>query len=250
MVQMGGKAIFLDATDAPIGAGKESIADTARTISRYADVLMARLYAHEDLLELAEFAGIPVINGLTNERHPCQALADMMTIRTQRGELKGQRFTYVGDANNNVTHSLLEVCSKLGVHMTVCCPPYTDFSPAPTILEQAHQNASVSGARVSVSADPVASVTDADIVYTDTWMSYHIPAQEQVRRRQVLLPYQVTSALMKHARPDALFMHCLPAQRGQEQSAEVLDGPQSIVFEQAENRLHLQKAILLALFAG
>lgn len=245
VTQLGGHAIYYDMSTSPLAAGKETIADMAATLSRYVDVIMARLFEHAAIVELARCASVPVINGLTNHAHPTQALADLMTIREKKGEWKGRKLAYLGDSRNNMTHSLLTGCAHVGMHMTVGCPARTEFRPDPAVLRRAERFAARSGAEIVVTDDPVAAVRNADVVYTDSWMSYHIPAEQREARLQALAPYQVNAALMRRARRDAIFMNCLPAQRGVEQTAEVIDGPRSVVFDQAENRLHIHKAILL-----
>ncbi len=243
--QLGGHAIYYDMSTSPLAAGKESIADMAATLSRYVDVIMARLFEHAAIVELARRATAPVINGLTNHAHPTQALADLMTIREKKGGWKGRKLAYLGDSRNNMTHSLLSGCARVGMHMTVGCPSRAEFRPDPAVLRQAERLAARSGAKIAVTDDPAAAVKGADVVYTDSWMSYHIPAEQREARLKALAPYQVNAALMRRAKRDAIFMNCLPAQRGVEQTAEVIDGPQSVVFDQAENRLHVHKAILL-----
>jgi ornithine carbamoyltransferase len=196
---------------------------------------------------LAAHATVPVINGLTDLVHPCQALGDLMTLHETFGKFEGLHVAYVGDANNNVTHSLLDACSKVGVHLTIGCPRGEEFEPAPHVLARARGFASETGSRLQVVHDARAAVSGAHAVYTDTWMSYHIPADRRAERERALVPFRVTSALMQAALPNAVFMHCLPAWRGKELDAEVIDGPRSIVLTQAENRLHTEKAILLTL---
>ena len=247
MLQMGGHSIYYDLRSSPLGSGKETIADTARTASRYVQGIMARMFRRADMEELGRYATVPVINGLTDYEHPCQALGDLLTIHEHKGTLKGLRLAYVGDGNNNVTHSLLHACSKIGMKMMVGCPESRAFQPLPEVLEQARSFAQESGGSVSIVHDARSAVANADVVYTDTWMSYHIPPEEHERRFQLLEPFRVTEGLMNQAHPKAIFMHCLPAQRGNEQTAEVIDGPQSVVFDQAENRLHIEKAILVKL---
>ncbi|HXX92641.1 MAG TPA: ornithine carbamoyltransferase, partial [Planctomycetota bacterium] len=187
------------------------------------------------------------INGLTDFEHPCQALADLFTLREKRGTLRGLKLAYVGDGLNNVTHSLLDGCSKLGVHLSIACPEGRGYVPSPRVLDRAAAFARESGSRIEVSPDARRAVAGADAVYTDTWMSYHIPADLAPERTRVFGPYRVTRELMNLARPGALFMHCLPARRGSEVESEVIDGPSSAVFDQAENRLHTEKALLLKL---
>lgn len=247
MSQMGGHAIFYDMTTSPLGAGKETIHDTVKTVSRYVDIIMARLYEHAKIQEMARFSTVPVINALTNFEHPCQVLSDLMTIEEKKGGLRGLTLSYLGDSNNNVTHSLLFGCAKMGINMRVGCPPGEDFCPNSKVVQKATETAKKEGACIEVLHDAAAAVRDADVVYTDSWMSYHIPAHQLNERVRVFTPYQVNAELMKKAKPDAIFMNCLPALRGYEQTADVIDGPQSVVFDQAENRLHLQKAVMLTL---
>ena len=244
MTQLGGHAIFMDAKDSPLGE-KESIADTAKTASRYCDIIMARLYKQEDIEELANNAAVPVINGLTDTFHPCQILSDLFTINEKKGKLKGLKLSFVGDGNNNITHELLIGCSIVGIDVSVGCPKA--LVPQKWILDIALKKAKASGSKINITDNPKNAVDNADIVYTDTWMSYHIPNKEKGKRIKLLKPYQVNTALMGNAKKDAVFMHCLPAMRGYEQAAEIIDGEQSIVFDQAENRLHMQKAIILKL---
>jgi len=245
--QMGGDAIYYDMSTSPLGAGKETIHDTVKTLSRYADLLMARLFEHAHMEEMARLAGIPVINGLTNFNHPCQILSDLLTIKEKRGSFQNCTLAYLGDAHNNVTHSLLYACSKMGIHIRVGCPQDKDAQPLPEVLEAAVQSGAQSGASVTVTHDAAAAAKGADVVYTDSWMSYHIPKDALKSRIKLFRPFQVNADLMALAAPQAIFMNCLPAMRGYEQTAEVIDGPQSVVFDQAENRLHMQKAIMITL---
>jgi len=245
VTQMGGHAIHYDMSSSPLGAGKENLADTAATLSRYVDVIMARLFDHAAIEALARYATVPVINGLTNYAHPTQALADLMTIREKKRRWRGVRLAYFGDSRNNMTHSLLFGCARVGMDMTVACPADDAYRPDPKVLRQAERIAARTGARLQVTADPARAARGADVVYTDSWMSYHIPQEQRAERLKALAPYRVDAALMKRAAKEAIFMNCLPAQRGMEQTAEVIDGPQSVVFDQAENRLHIHKAILL-----
>jgi len=239
MYQLGGQALFLSAADLQIGRG-EPLADTARTLSRYLDGIMIRTYAQKTVEEIALHATIPVINGLSDLHHPCQALADLFTIHEKRGSLPGLRFAYVGDGNN-MAHSLIEACVKVGIHVSLACPP--GYEPDAAIMRDAKISAAETGAELSLSNDPKKAVKDADIVYTDVWASMG-QEKEHEARVKAFNGYEVNAKLMKLARPDALVMHCLPAHRGEEISAEVIDGPQSVVFDQAENRLHTQKAIM------
>jgi len=247
MCQMGGDAIYYDMSTSPMGAGKETIHDSIVVLSRYADLVMARLFKHEDIEEMARYATIPVINGLTNNSHPCQILADLLTIREKKGSLQGLTLTYLGDAFNNVTHSLMIGCSKMGMNINIGCPEGEAYSPDPVVLAETTAFAERTGATVNVMHDAADAAKGADVIYTDSWMSYHIPKDQLEERRAVFQPYQVNAALMSHAKKDAIFMNCLPAIRGDEQTAEVLDGPQSVVFDEAENRLHAQKAVMAKL---
>jgi ornithine carbamoyltransferase len=246
MAQFGGDSIYYSAKDSYLGT-KETMYDTAKTASRFVDIIMARLYHHSPMEELAEYSGVPVINGMTDFAHPCQVLGDLMTILEVRGRLEGIKLAYVGDGNNNVTHSLLYGCSRIGVDIAIGCPEGEEYSPQPVVIEEAKQFAAGAGSKVEIYHDAEAAVNGADIVYTDSWMSYHIPKEKEAERMKVFEPFRVTAKLMSLTEPGAHFMHCLPALREHEQTAEVIDGPQSIVFDQAENRLHSQKAIILKL---
>jgi ornithine carbamoyltransferase len=239
MYQLGGQALFLSAQDLQMGRG-EPIADTARTLSRYVDGIMIRTYSQKTVEELARYATIPVINGLTDLHHPCQALADLFTIQEKRGRLHGLRFCYIGDGNN-MAHSLIEACAKVGMHASLACPP--GYEPDAGIMREAKQVAAATGAELMLSSDPRKAAKSADIVYTDVWASMG-QEKEHTQRVKAFTGYQIDERLMASAAPDALFMHCLPAHRGEEIAASVIDGPQSVVFDQAENRLHTQKAVL------
>ena len=247
MNQMGGHAIYYDTSTSPIGAGKESIADTVRTMCRYVDVIMARLFKHEDLLEMARHSTVPLINALTNFSHPGQILADLQTIEEHKGRLAGLKLAYFGDSFNNVTHSLLFACPKMGMHLSVACPAGADYEPDPKAFAAARADAARTGVAFEVTHDAAAAVRGADVVYTDSWMSYHVPKEKAGERKKIFGPYQVTAELMRQAKPDAIFLNCLPAMRGMEQTAEVIDGPQSVVFDEAENRMHMHKALMLIL---
>jgi len=247
MYQMGGNAIYYDMSTSPLGKGKESIYDTVKTLSRYANLVMARLFEHEKIEEMARWSDIPVINGLTDFSHPCQVVSDLLTIREYKGSLKGLSLAYLGDANNNVTHSLLYGCPKMGIHVRVGCPGGKGFNPLPEVLQQAREAGDRSGASVMVTHDPYEAVEGADVIYTDSWMSYQVPPEELEERVKVLMPFQVDTEKMERGAPEVIFMNCLPALRGYEQTAEVIDGPRSVVFDQAENRLHTQKAIMVTL---
>ncbi len=244
MTQLGGHAIFMDSKDSPLGE-KESIADTAKASSKYCDMMMARLYKQQDIEELAKNATVPVINGLTDIFHPCQILSDLFTINEKKNKLRGLKLSFVGDGDNNITHDLLLGCSLAGINMSVGCPKA--LMPQNWIVGIALVNAKVSGSKIAITANPKEAVENADVVYADSWMSYHIPKEQKEERIKLLKPYQVNKGLMAYAKKDAIFMNCLPAMRGYEQTAEVIDGEQSIIFDQAENRLHMQKAIILKL---
>ena len=244
MEQMGGHGIYYAAETGPLGK-KESLSDTAKVTERYCDIVMARVFEHKDLEEWAANSKIPIINALSNFTHPCQVIADLITILEKKKDLKGLKLAYLGDSNNNVTHSLLYGCSMMGINIAVGCPKGKEYSPQEQVVKESKEFAKDSGSKVVVTNNAKEAVKDADVVYTDSWMSYHIPEEKREERVKVFKPYQVTSALMKKAKKDAIFMNCLPALRGYEQTAEVIDGPQSVVFDQAENRLHSEKAIML-----
>ena len=244
MTQLGGHAIYLDAKDAPLGK-KETIEDTAKASSRYVDVIMARLFSQDAMEKLAKNSKVPVINGLTDISHPCQILSDLFTIHEKKKKLKGLKLCYAGDGNNNVTHSLLLGCSAAGMDISIGCPK--KFEPLSWVIGLAQKNAKSSGSKIEILHDAKKAALNADIVYTDSWMSYHIPKEQEAGRLKAFKPFQVNKGLMEYAKKDALFMNCLPAMRGYEQTADVIDGKQSIVFDQAENRLHMQKAIILKL---
>ncbi|MBU2477381.1 ornithine carbamoyltransferase [Candidatus Micrarchaeota archaeon] len=246
MTRMGGHAIFYSIKDSPLGK-KESIEDTAKTASRYVDIIMARLFKQEDLDALAKYSDVPVINALTNKYHPCQIIADLQTIKEKKGKHKEIKLAYLGDSNNNVTHSLLLGCSMVGMNISIGCPKGKEFEPQKDVLDKAMENAKETGSKVEILNDAEKAVENADVIYTDSWMSYHIPEDQQEARVKLFMPFQVNEALMSKAKDDAVFMNCLPAIRGMEQTAEVIDGKQSIVFDQAENRLHAQNAIMLNL---
>jgi len=244
MTQLGGHAIGYGASEGRIGV-RESIEDVARNLERWVEGAMLRTFSHDLVVDLARFAEIPVINGLTDRLHPCQALADYLTLLEVRGELRGRRMVYVG-AGNNVAHSLMNGGARLGVHVTVITPP--GYEPARDIVEAARAAAAETGARIEVTHD-VGAVAGADAVYTDVWASMGQEA-EAAERRRAFASYRVDMAMMDRAGADAVFMHCLPAHRGDEVTNEVADMPQSMIFEQAENRLHAQKSILLLLLGG
>lgn len=241
MFQLGGHAIYLQPSDISMGK-RETVADVARNLDRMVDGVMARVFAHATIRELAAHSRVPVINGLCDREHPCQALADLLTVWEKRGAIAGARIAFVGDGNN-VAHSLLLLGAMLGARVVVATPP--GYEPAAEIVALARERAA-SGGGVEVTHDPVAACEGADVVYTDVWASMG-QESEAAERAAVFAPYQVNAALVADARPDFLFMHCLPAHRGEEVSAEIMDGPNSVVFDQAENRLHAQKAVLAVL---
>ena len=243
IAQLGGYGLFLSNRDLQLGRG-ETVADTGKVFSRYLDGIMIRTFDHAEVEELAAAADIPVINGLTDLLHPCQALADIMTILQHKGRLSGLKLVFVGDGNN-VAHSLAVAGAKTGMNVTICCPP--GFEPDREVMVQAGQDALETGARLEVVHD-ISAVEGADIIYTDVWTSMGQEAEQQIRLDK-FKPYQVNSDLVRMAAPDVIIMHCLPAHRGEEITAEVIDGPHSVVFDEAENRLHAQKAIMALLMA-
>jgi ornithine carbamoyltransferase len=242
MYQLGGLATFLSSRDIQIGRG-ETVHDTARVLSRYVDGIMARTFAHETVTELARHAEVPVINGLTDLLHPCQALADYFTMREQFGHTRGLTLAYVGDGNN-VCHSLMFGGPKAGAHVRVATPG--GYRPRPEIVETARQDATEAGTTIELLDRPEEAVRGAHVVYTDVWASMGQEAEAQARAK-AFAGYQVTPALMAAAQEKAVFMHCLPCHRGEEVAAEVVDGKRSVIFDEAENRLHVQKAVLLML---
>jgi ornithine carbamoyltransferase len=246
MTQLGGHAIFYSIKDSPLGK-KESVTDTAKTASRFVDLIAARVFSRNDVRALAENSDVPVINMLDDFGHPCQILCDFQTIREKKGGFKNLKLSYFGDAHNNVTYDLMRMSALFGIRMDVGCPAGSDYSPEKEVVEEIEKLSAKSGAKIRILHDAAEAVRDSDVVYTDSWMSYGIPAEKEADRRKIFMPYQVNSELMKKAKPDAIFMNCLPAMRGYEQTADVIDGPASIVFDQAENRLHVQKAIMLFL---
>lgn len=242
MAQLGGNALHLSARDIQIGRG-ETIPDTTRTLARYVDGIMIRTFGQEIVEEMARFSTVPVINALTDEHHPCQVMADLQTLREKFHRLEGLKIAYVGDAAN-VANSLLEGCSILGIDISLACPK--GYQPTPEMTEQAYKNAAKSGAKVVITEDIEEAVKDADALYTDIWVSMG-KEEESQKRFQDLKNYQINSKVLKMAKKDAIVMHCLPAHRGEEITDEVIEGPQSVVFDEAENRLHAQKAIMALL---
>lgn len=244
MYQLGGMALFLSANDLQIGRG-EPIKDTARVLSRYLDGIMIRTYSHDEVLELAEYADIPVINGLTDLLHPCQALADLMTIKEHKGQLAGLKMVYVGDGNN-MAHSLMYGGAKMGMHVVVASP--AGYEPDETVTKQATAVAAETGGSISITTDVKEAAHDADVLYTDVWASMG-QEEEAAERRKAFAGYQINQELLQLAKPDVIVLHCLPAHRGEEITDEVIEGPHSAVFDEAENRLHAQKAIMALLMA-
>jgi ornithine carbamoyltransferase len=242
MNTLGGAAMFVDQTQSPLGE-RESLADIARNVERWVAAIVLRTYAHDTITEMAQYATVPVINALSDLEHPCQAIADFMTLEERFGNLKGFNFTYVGDGNN-VCHSLMLTAALLGANGTIGTPK--NYAPKADIVAQARAIANITGSNITLVNDPVTAVKDADAVYTDICTSMGFE-HEATRRAPIFKPYQVNETLMSHAAPSAVFMHCLPAHRNAEVTDAVLDGPQSVVFDQAENRMHAQKALLLML---
>ena len=234
--QLGGSTMVLSGADMQLGHG-ETIADTARVLSRYVDLIMIRTFEEQTLLEMAEYASVPVINGLTNRTHPCQIMADILTFEEHRGPITGKKVVWCGDGNN-VFASFAHAAGQFGFDLTFTGPPPLD--PEMVFVEEARAK----GVNVEIVRDPVEAVSGADLVVTDTWVSMHDPQSARERRHNQLRPYQVNEALMSHAKPDALFMHCLPAHRDDEATSAVMDGPHSVIFDEAENRLHAQKAVM------
>lgn len=244
MTQLGGYPLFLSSNDIQLGRG-ETIYDTAKVLERMLDGIMIRTYSHQDVLDLAEHADIPVINALTDLLHPCQVLADLMTAYEHKGKLEGLKLAYIGDGNN-MAHSLMYGCAKAGMNCAVATPD--DYKCDAEVIRNAKDDFKNAGTELLLTNDPVEAIKDADVVYTDTWVSMGMES-EKAERQRVFMPYQVNGELMKYAKPDSIFMHCLPAYRGFEVTDEVIDGKQSVIFDEAENRLHAQKAVMVKLMA-
>lgn len=234
--QMGGQTMVLSGADMQLGHG-ETIADTARVLSRYVDMIMIRTFEESTLLEMAEHASVPVINGLTNRTHPCQIMADVLTFEEHHGSIKGKKVVWLGDGNN-VSHSLIHGAGQFGYDITISAPE--TLQPEVEFVNWARGK----GVQVELESNPQKAVEGADLVVTDTWVSMHDSQTTKERRHNQLRPYQVDDTLMTHAKADALFMHCLPAHRGEEVTSSVMDGPQSVIWDEAENRLHAQKAVM------
>ncbi len=242
MYQLGGQGLFLSSNDLQLGRG-ETIQDTARVLSRFVDMVMARVFDHQDIIDLAEYGSIPIINGLSDLLHPCQALADFLTIREHLGRVEGVKLVYVGDGNN-VAHSLMHASAKLGAHCVIACPE--GYEPDEAILKVSRDAAAQTGGSIEVEHDPKAAVEGAHAVYTDVWTSMG-QEKENEERKRVFADYQVNRDLFERALPDAIFLHCLPAHRGDEVTDDVADHARSAIFDEAENRLHAQKAVMLRL---
>ncbi|MCE5313580.1 MAG: ornithine carbamoyltransferase [Armatimonadota bacterium] len=240
--QLGGHGIYLGPNDIALGK-RESVADVARTIGRMCDIVMARVFEHEKVTGLAEYAGVPVINALSDLEHPCQALADFYTIIEHKGKLEGLKLAFIGDGNN-VAHSLMLLAAKVGMNFAIGCPK--DYEPDENVTAKAREFAKETGATIEITNDPIEAVKGADVVYTDVWASMGQEAEAE-ERAKTFADFQVNSDLMSHAKPDAIFEHCLPAHRGSEVTDEVIDSKQSVVFDEAENRLHAQKAVMVLL---
>lgn len=241
MYQLGGQALFLSRNDLQIGRG-EVIADTAQTLSRYLDGIMIRTFAHTTLTDLAQYASIPVINALTDWSHPCQAMADYQAVLEHKGRLEGLKVAFIGDGNN-MAHSLMMGAAKFGMNFAIAAPE--GYWPDAELTAESKKVASATGGSVLVTGDAKEAIADADVVYTDVWASMGFEEEQKIREK-AFADYQVNEELVKYAKPDYLFLHCLPAHRGEEVSAGVIDGPNSIIFDEAENRLHAQKAIMAA----
>lgn len=240
IAELGGEPLIINPGEAQLGA-KESIADTARVFSRMASLVVWRTDSQQAVVEMAEHSSIPVINALTDDFHPCQILADLLTIMEHKGQLAGLTAAYLGDTANNMANSYLLGLATAGMHVRLAGP--AAYQPAPAVLQRATEIARGSGGSIAVGVDPAAAISGADVVITDTWVSMGQEA-EKAARVKAFTPYQVTAELMRQAQPDAIFMHCLPAYRGYEVAADVIDGPQSVIWDEAENRLHAQKALM------
>jgi ornithine carbamoyltransferase len=243
IVQLGGTAVYLSSNDLQLARG-ESVEDTARTLSLYVDLIMARVYSHSDIEKLAAYSSVPVINGLSDIFHPCQILADLLTIQEKKNTFNGLKVAWIGDGNN-VCNDLVLGCSKIGLNLSIACPP--GFEPNEDVVYVARQEASKSSTEISITDDPLEAVQNADVLATDTFVSIG-KDEERQQREEIFLPkYQVNSNLLSSAKQDCIFMHCLPASRGREVTSEVIDGKASVVWDQAENRLHAQKALMCML---
>lgn len=242
MTQLGGYPLFLSSNDIQLGRG-ETIYDTAKVMERYLDGIMIRTYSHQDVLDLAEYAEIPIINALTDLLHPCQVLADLLTTYEHKGKLEGLKIAYIGDGNN-MAHSIMYGAAKAGMDCAIATPK--KYQCDGSVIENAKSDFKKSGKILTLTDDPTEAINDADVVYTDTWVSMGMESEKEQRIKD-FEGFCINNQLMKHADKDAIFMHCLPAYRGYEVADEVIDGPQSVIFDEAENRLHAQKAILATL---
>lgn len=243
--QLGGSALFLSTADIQLGRG-EPISDTAQVLSRMVDGIMIRTFKQSDLEELAKYGSVPIINGLTDEFHPCQVLADLLTIYEKKGTLKGLKLAFVGDGNN-MAHSLMIGCSKLGMDVTIASPD--GYKPNPVYTAWSVANAEKHGSKVTICSDPLQACKDADVLYTDVWASMGQESEAE-KRREAFKDFQINTDCLAVAKKDSIFLHCLPAHRGEEVSADVIDGKHSVVFDEAENRLHAQKAVMALLMGG
>lgn len=242
MTQLGGYPLFLSSNDIQLGRG-ETIHDTAKVLERYLDGIMIRTFAHSDVVELANEANIPVINALTDLLHPCQVLADLMTVYEHKGRLEGLKFAYIGDGNN-MAHSIMYGCAKAGLNCAIATP--YNYQCERSVVSEARDDFRASGKSLIITEDPIEAIYDADVVYTDTWVSMG-QEEEKAERQRAFKAYQVNKKLFAHAKDDAIFMHCLPAYRGFEVTEDIIDGPNSVIFDEAENRLHAQKAVMATL---
>ena len=242
MYQLGGSALFLSSNDIQLGRG-ETIYDTANVLSRFLDGIMIRTYKQSDVEDLAKYGQIPIINGLTDLVHPCQILADFQTIREHKGKLKGLKLAYIGDGNN-MAHSLLYGGAKVGMEIAVATPKQYECDPE--VVKNAKEDAKATGTKLTLTNDPVEAIKDADVVYADTWVSMG-QESEKAEKVKVFKDFQINKELFSYAKPDAIFLHCLPAYRGYEVTEDVIDGPNSVIFDEAENRLHAQKAVMVKL---
>jgi ornithine carbamoyltransferase len=237
--QLGGMGMYFNQNDLQLKKS-ESVSDTAKVLSRYLNGIMIRTFDHQDVIDLAKYGSIPVINGLTDLHHPCQVLTDLFTVLEKRRTLKGLKLVYIGDGNN-MAHSLLHGCSKVGMDITIASP--SGYMPLKEIVDESKVNARYMGSKIEITEDPVKAVSGADIIYTDVWASMG-QEKEAAERKKKFIKYQVNSKLVKNAKDDYIFMHCLPAHRGDEVTDEICDSPNSVIFDEAENRLHVQKAIM------
>lgn len=244
MYQLGGSALFLSSNDIQLGRG-ETIYDTANVLSRFLDGIMIRTYKQEDVEDLAKYGQIPIINGLTDLVHPCQILADFQTIREHKGKLEGLKLAYIGDGNN-MAHSLLYGGAKVGMEIAVATPKQYECDPG--VVKNALEDAKATGTKLTLTNDPIEAIKDADVVYADTWVSMG-QESEKAEKVKVFSDFQINKELFSYAKPDAIFLHCLPAYRGYEVTEDVIDGPNSVIFDEAENRLHAQKAVMVKLMA-